>query len=58
VVAVIVVELVNDSPVAAVPPIVTLGVAIKSVPVIVTLVPPVVGPEFGDIDDTVGGSFS
>ena len=40
--------------VAAVPPKVTVAPLTKFVPVIVTLVPPPVGPEFGDTLPTVG----
>ncbi len=41
--------------VAAAPPNVTVAPLTKSVPVIVTLVPPAVGPLVGKIDVTVGG---
>ena len=41
--------------VAATPPTVTVAPLTKSVPVIVTLVPPAVGPLVGDTDVTVGG---
>ena len=54
VVAVIVVELVTLTPVAAVPPKVTEAPLTKFVPVMVTLVPPAIGPELGDIAVTVG----
>jgi len=40
--------------VAAVPPIVTPVTPVKPVPVIVTEVPPPVGPEFGEMPVTVG----
>jgi hypothetical protein len=39
---------------AAVPPKVTVVASVKPVPVILTLVPPVVGPSFGDTAVTVG----
>jgi hypothetical protein len=42
--------------VAAVPPIVTPVAPVKPVPVIVTDVPPAVGPELGEIALTVGGA--
>jgi hypothetical protein len=42
--------------VAAVPPIVTPVAPVKLVPVIVTLVPPAVLPEVGEMDVTVGGA--
>src|SRR5437867_7993956 len=42
-------------PIPAVPPKLTVAVVAKSVPVIVTSVPPVVGPEFGVTAVTVGG---
>ena len=42
--------------VAAAPPNVTVAPATKFVPVIVTLVPPTVEPEFGEIALTVGGA--
>jgi hypothetical protein len=54
IVALIVVELVTLTPVAALPPMVTVAPVTKLVPVMVTLVPPVVEPEFGDITVTVG----
>src|SRR6267378_1306854 len=44
------------TPVALVPPIVTVAPLTKLVPVIVTLVPPAVGPEVGAIPLTVGGA--
>jgi hypothetical protein len=43
--------------VAAVPPKATVAPAPKFVPVIVTAVPPAVGPLFGDMLLTVGGSI-
>jgi hypothetical protein len=55
IVALIVVELVTLTPVAALPPMVTVAPVTKLVPVMVTLVPPAVGPEGGDIAVTVGG---
>ena len=54
VVAVMVVELVTLIPVAAPPPMVTVAPITKLVPVMVTLVPPDVGPEFGEIPVIVG----
>ena len=39
---------------AALPPMVTVTPLTKFVPVMVTLVPPAVGPELGDIAVTVG----
>ena len=56
VVAVMVVELVTLTPVAALPPMVTVVPLTKFVPVMVTLVPPAVGPELGDIAVTVGAA--
>jgi hypothetical protein len=55
VVAVIVVAFTTVTPVAAVPPIVTVAPLTNPVPAIVTLVPPPIGPEFGVIELTVGG---
>ena len=55
VVAVIVVALTTTTFVAAVPPKVTVAPDAKLVPVIVTAVPPVIGPLFGDTLLTVGG---
>jgi hypothetical protein len=52
--AVTVVEFTTDTLVAAVPPIVTLDVPVKFVPVIVIAVPPAVEPEFGATDEIVG----
>jgi hypothetical protein len=43
--------------VAAVPPKVTAVVPLKLVPVIVTLVPPSVGPLFGETEVTVGAAM-
>jgi hypothetical protein len=43
--------------VAAAPPIVTAVAPVKPVPVMVTDVPPAVGPEFGEIAVTVGGAM-
>ena len=54
VVAVIEVLLTTVTPVAAVPPKVTVAPAAKFVPVIVTAVPPATGPPFGDTLVTVG----
>jgi hypothetical protein len=54
VVAVIDVALVTVTPVAAVPPIATVAPVTKFVPVIVTLVPPPVGPDVGATPTTVG----
>ena len=42
--------------VAAAPPMVTPVALVKFVPVIVTLVPPTVGPLLGAIDVTLGGA--
>jgi hypothetical protein len=53
-VAVICVALTTTTLVAAVPPNVTVAPAAKFVPVIVTAVPPAVGPVFGDMLVTVG----
>src|SRR5918994_729285 len=39
---------------ASTPPIVTLAVASKRWPLIVTLVPPIDGPLFGVMEDTIG----
>jgi len=52
--AVMVVLLVTLTLVAADPPIVTDAPETKLVPVIVTEVPPVVGPDVGDMPETVG----
>ena len=54
VVAVIEVALFTVKLVAAVPPKVTAVAPVKFVPVMVTLVPPAVGPVFGDTVVTVG----
>jgi len=54
VVAVICVALTTTTLVAAAPPNVTVAPVAKSVPVIVTAVPPTVGPLFGDTLLTVG----
>ena len=56
VVAVRLVALTKLTSFAAAPPIVTVAPLTKSVPVIVTLVPPAVGPEIGLIDVTVGAA--
>jgi hypothetical protein len=56
VVAVIVVLFTTVTPVAAVPPNVTVAPAAKFVPVIVTAVPPVVDPVFGETLLTVAGT--
>ena len=53
-VAMIDVLLENATPVAGVPPIVTVGTAEKPVPVIVTLTPPAVVAVFGETLVTVG----
>jgi hypothetical protein len=52
--AVMVVVFTNATLVAAAPPNVTAAPAAKFVPVIVTAVPPAVGPLFGEILLTVG----
>ena len=54
VVAVIVVELTTMTFVAAAPPMVTAVAPVRLVPVIVTLVPPSVGPVAGEMPVTVG----
>ena len=54
VVAVICVALTTITPEAALPPNVTDVAPVKLVPVIVTLAPPVAGPEFGLTLETVG----
>ncbi len=56
VVAVIEVEFTKVTPVAAVPPKVTVAPLTKSVPVMVTDVPPVSGPLVGATLVTVGGA--
>jgi hypothetical protein len=45
------------TPVAAVPPMFTVAPARKPVPVMVTAVPPLVGPVLGVIDVTVGAGL-
>jgi hypothetical protein len=55
--AVIVIGLTTVTLVAATPPIVTLDVPVRFVPVIVIGVPPAVDPEFGVTDDIVGGAM-
>jgi len=55
VVAVICVPLATTKLVAAAPPKVTVAPAAKFVPVIVTAVPPAVGPPFGETLLTAGG---
>lgn len=57
VVAVIEVLLTTFTPVAAVPPRLTVAPDRKPVPVMVTLVPPGAGPEFGAIEFTFGAGF-
>ena len=54
-VAVMLVALTTVTPVAAVPPKVTVAPATKSAPVMVTAVPPAVGPLVGLTPVTVGG---
>ena len=54
VVAVIVVLLTTVTPVAAVPPRLTVAPPRKPVPVMLTAVPPAVVPEVGEIEVTVG----
>lgn len=54
VVAVMVVPFETETLVAATVPNLTLAPAAKFVPVIVTAVPPAIGPEFGEMPDTVG----
>ena len=54
-VAVIWVAELTVKPVAAVAPKVTAVAPEKLVPVMITLVPPVVGPDVGEIEVTVGG---
>ena len=49
-----VVALVTTTSVAAVPPMVTPVAPVRLVPVMVTLVPPAVLPEVGEMDVTVG----
>ena len=43
--------------VAAVPPMLTVAPARKPIPVMVTEVPPLLVPEFGEMADTVGAGF-
>jgi len=57
-VAVIEVALLTLNEVAAVLPNLTAVVPLKLVPVIVTLVPPVVGPKFGATEVTVGAGVT
>ncbi len=57
VVTVMVVALTTVTPVAAMPPKVTVAPLTKFVPVIVTTVPPVSGPLFGETELTVGGGM-
>ena len=56
VVAVMVVEFTIVTPVAEAPPIVIAVAPVKLVPVIVTLVPPAVGPLLGLMPVTVGAA--
>ena len=56
VVAVMVVALTTLTLVAAVPPIVTAVAPVRFMPVMLTDVPPAVGPVFGVIDVTVGAA--
>ncbi len=58
VVAVMVVLLVTPTPVAGVPPKLTVAPARKPVPVMVTGVPPAVVPDTGEIELTVGAGFT
>ena len=55
-VAVIDVAELTVKPVAAVAPNLTAVAPVKPVPVIVTLVPPAVGPAVGEIEVTVGAA--
>jgi hypothetical protein len=55
--AVIVVLFVTATLVAAVPPNITVAPEAKFVPVIVTAVPPAVGPVLGETLVTVGGAL-
>lgn len=57
VVAVIDVLLTSVTPVAALPPRLTLAPARKPVPVIVTVVPPLMLPELGVTETTVGAGL-
>jgi len=52
------VALTTVTPVAALPPKLTDAPATKFDPLIVTEVPPVVDPVFGETDVTVGGGFT
>jgi hypothetical protein len=56
VVAVIDVDVATVAPEAGVPPMETVAPAVNPVPVIVTLSPPEVGPEPGEIPVTVGAA--
>ena len=56
VVTVMLVELTTTRLVAAVPPMVTAVAPVKSVPVMVMLVPPATGPLVGEILVTVGAA--
>jgi len=56
-VAVIEVLLTTVTPVAAVPPRLTVAPAKKPVPVMLTVVPPAVVPEAGEIELTVGAGL-
>ena len=56
-VAVICVALFTVKPAAAVPPNFTLVAPEKLVPVTVTVVPPTVGPDVGEMLVTVGGAI-
>ena len=57
VVVVMVVLLTTVTPVAAVPPRLTVAPDKKPVPVIVTAVPPLTEPEVGEIDVTLGAGL-
>ena len=57
-VAVMVVLFVTPTPVAGVPPKLTVAPARKPVPVMVTGVPPAVVPDTGEIELTVGAGFT
>jgi hypothetical protein len=57
VVAVIEILLATLTPVAAVPPIVTVAPDKKPDPLIVTAVPPAVVPDVGEIEVTVGAAL-
>ena len=52
--AVIDVPVTTMTPVAAVPPTLTVAPARNPVPVMVTAVPPLIVPEFGEMEVTVG----